>query len=179
MTFALNVMKLLYKNLLFRRWQYKWSVCVQYTHGILRTTFLNTLRIAYKYFDGIYFPILLVTPPRTKPGPFPPNSSCQLHILSSLFCYNPFKIICVSHKLLDIWLPLEHGQSITFKGNTFDENWLFIPHQLSIPYQIAIRDSEPSRSVMEDRMAWFCAERHSFSLTSVPYKIFILFLEDF
>ena len=121
-TFALNVMKLLYKKLLFRRWQYKWSVCVQYTHGILRTTFLNTLRIAYKYFDVIYFPILLVTPPRTKYGPFPPNSSCQLHILSSLFCYNPFKIICVSHKLLDIWLPLEHGQSITFKGNTFDEN---------------------------------------------------------
>ena len=144
MTFALNVMKLLYKNLLFRRWQYKWSVCVQYTHGILRTTFLNTLRIAHKYFDEIYFPILLVTPPRTKHGPFPPNSSCQLHILSSLFCYNPFKIICVSHKLLDIWLPLEHGQSITFKGNTFDENWLFIPHQLSLPYQIVMRDTEPS-----------------------------------
>ena len=90
-TFALNVMKLLYKKLLFRRWQYKWSVCVQYRHGILRTTFLNTLRIAYKYFDGIYFPILLVTPPRTKPGPFPPNSSCQLHISSSPLCYNPFK----------------------------------------------------------------------------------------
>ena len=90
-TFALNVMKLLYKKLLFRRWQYKWSVCVQYRHGILRTTFLNTLRIAHKYFDEIYFPILLVTPPRTKHGPFPPNSYCQIHISCSPLCYNPFK----------------------------------------------------------------------------------------
>ena len=57
------------------------------------------MRIAYKYFDGIYFPIILVTPPRTKPGPFPPNSSCQLHISSSPLCYSnlPIRYLIISN----------------------------------------------------------------------------------
>ena len=127
-TFALNVMKLLYKGLLFRRWKYKSSVYVQYRHYILRTTFINSLRNSYNVFWWNLFSSSLNNSSRTKTRSIPTlillPTSCLL--FSPLI--QPIQINCVAHKLLDMELPVVPGQPITFKGHTFDENWLSIFH---------------------------------------------------
>lgn len=71
-----NAMKLLYKGLLFQRWQEKWSVYVQYRCGILRSTFINSLRTPYNIFWWNLLPTSVSNSSQTQTHPHltpPPN----------------------------------------------------------------------------------------------------------
>jgi len=114
---------------LFRRWQEKWFVCVQYRYGIYKPLLLVPWDLRTLYIDRIYFSRLFLTPPRSIPTfSLLPNSSSR-----SALCNNPLKSFMLPINSWALGKPLQPGQLIT--SYIFVENWL------SLSCQLGLRDS--------------------------------------